>query len=105
MSDQVLRSKLIRLASEKPELRAHLMPLLRKSSKSLEEQLHTFEMELSDFINNPATAKKLADAVRSDVIPDNDQIQNSIVTHAQKILKWKQNDKDMDELLQIWDEA
>ena len=61
-------------------------------------------MELSSWIE-PLKAKKLADAVRSDVMPDNDQIQHSIVTHAMKILKWKQNDKDMDELLQIWDEV
>lgn len=183
MSDQILRSKLIRLASEKPEMRQHLLPLLRqaaadvvigegphgyiafykdrkvgvkakssydaqmtaakyfkarkswdvtvmiaeedgspvthstshlayeitastkKSSKSLEDQLHTFEMELSDFLNSPPKAKTLVDAVRQDIMPDNDQIQNSIVQNARKILKWKQNDKDMDELLKIWDEA
>lgn len=216
MSDQILRSKLIRLASDKPELRAHLLPLLkqagwgddafvafsqeffalrpslwdvlgatpanlkhqvsdtsilfhwhhpygaidtfvigynqsgqpfldgfllgnrvvknfphlgaskaelaqnivdfvqryvrslatrRTASKSLEDQLHTFEMELSDFLNSPPKAKTLVDAVRQDIMPDNDQIQNSIVQNARKILKWKQNDKDMDELLKIWDEA
>lgn len=31
MVDQILRSKLIRLASEKPELRAHLLPLLKQA--------------------------------------------------------------------------
>ena len=31
MSDQILRSNLIRLASEKPYLRAHLLPLLRQA--------------------------------------------------------------------------
>ncbi len=35
MSDQVLRSNLIRLASEKPELRAHLLPLLKQAATDL----------------------------------------------------------------------
>ena len=40
MSDQILRSKLIRLASEKPELRAHLMPLLKQAtSLTLQKRL------------------------------------------------------------------
>jgi hypothetical protein len=104
MNDQILRSKLIRLASEKPELRQHLLPLLKKASESLEDRLHDFEMELASWIK-PTDAKKIVDAVRQDLMPDNDQVQASIVTHAMKILKWKQNDKDMDELLQIWDEA
>ena len=32
MSDKALRSKIIRLAHQKPELRKHLLPLVQKSS-------------------------------------------------------------------------
>ena len=34
MSDKSLRSKIIRLAHQKPELREHLLPLVTKSAKS-----------------------------------------------------------------------
>lgn len=34
MSDKALRSKVIRLAHEKPELRDHLLPLVTKTAKS-----------------------------------------------------------------------
>lgn len=35
MSDQILRTKLIRLASEKPDLRPTLLPLLRQSARTI----------------------------------------------------------------------
>ena len=107
MNDQVLRAKLIRLASEKPELRAHLMPLLKQASAGLDKQIEKFENELSGGMYDEASAKKFVALVKSEIYPTAKQVQDALKKHVSKVVDMKgaELQDELDELWKIWNRA
>lgn len=51
MSDQALRSKIIRLAHTNPELRSHLLPLITKTAADEASNLEAAKKDLKNFLS------------------------------------------------------
>lgn len=80
MSDKALRSKIIRLAHSKPELRPHLLPLLSKTAKS------SFVQMLED------AKRELWDVAEADIIST---IEYSSASETQKKIYGAKNWRDL----------
>ena len=62
MSDKTLRSKLIRLAHAKPELRQHLLPLLSdKVACGCDDPDHQHDLEFVGYLADDKLGKKMHD--------------------------------------------
>lgn len=107
MNDQVLRSRLIRLANEKPELRQHLLPLLKQASAGLDKQIEKFEDELSGGMYDEASAKKFVALVKGEIYPTPKQVQDALKKHVSKVvdMKGEELQNELDDLWKIWTRA
>ena len=62
MSDKTLRSKLIRLAHAKPELRQHLLPLLSdKVACGCDDPDHQHDLEFAGYLADDKLGKQMHD--------------------------------------------
>lgn len=67
MSDQALRSKIIRLAHTNPALRPHLLPLITKTAADEASKLETAKKDLKNFLSK---VEKVIESLREVKSPE-----------------------------------